>query len=303
MKFFYVCAFLLLLFLVIAGGNATEELAEKTGKDCSYCHLDPSGGGELTKAGKKYLAQETKSDEHIPQARGILHFVRLIAGFLHILTAIFWFGTILYVHLILKPAYAARGLPKGEVKVGLFSMLIMAVTGATLTFFRVPSFSFLFETRFGILLLIKIFLFLIMVCSALYVVLIIGPKLRKRKDIKFQEPKEYYTADELSNFDGKEGRPAYVAFDNKIYDVSGSSFWTDGIHFARHSAGTDLTGMLDQAPHGDERLEGFNQIGKLALAKTEKEIPSPQRVFYFIAYMNLGLVILITLILALWRWW
>jgi predicted heme/steroid binding protein len=302
MKLFYVCVFLLLLFLAILGGNATEELAEKTGKDCSYCHLDPSGGGELTKAGKKYIAQETKSDEHT-QARGILHFVRLIAGFLHIITAIFWFGTILYVHLILKPAYAARGLPKAEVKVGLFSMLIMAVTGATLTFFRVPSFLSLFETKFGILLLIKIFLFLIMVCSALYVVLIVGPKLRKKKDIKFQEPKEYYTVDELRNFDGAEGRPAYVAFENKIYDVSKSSFWKDGKHFVKHSAGTDLTGMLDQAPHGDEKLQGLGQIGKLALAKEEKETPSAQRAFYFIAYLNLVLVILITLILALWRWW
>jgi len=36
---------------------------------------------------------------------------------------------------------------------------------------------------------------------------------------------------------------------------------------------------------------------------TEKEIPSQKRVFYFIAYMNLGLVILITLVLALWRFW
>jgi len=26
---------------------------------------------------------------------------------------VMWFGTILYVHLLLKPAYAARGLPRG----------------------------------------------------------------------------------------------------------------------------------------------------------------------------------------------
>jgi predicted heme/steroid binding protein len=302
MKLFYVCAFLILIFLIIPSGNTTEELAEKTGKDCSYCHFSQSGGGELTKAGKEYLTKDTKSDESA-QGKRILHYIRLIAGFLHILTAIFWFGTILYVHLILKPSYAAHGLPKAEVKVGLISMLIMAVTGITLTVFRVPSFSFLFETRFGILLLIKIFLFLTMVCSALYIVLIVGPKLRTKKDIKFQEPKEYYTADELRNFDGKEGHPAYVAFNNKIYDVSRSSFWKDGKHFGKHSAGADLTGMLDQAPHGDEKLQVLDQIGKLALMKAEKEIPSPQRVFYFIAYMNLGLVILITLVLALWRWW
>ena len=302
MKLLYFSAFLILFFLIIPFGNATEELAEKTGKDCSFCHLDASGGGELTKAGKEYLIKDSKSDEYT-QGKRILHFIRLIAGFLHILTAIFWFGTILYVHLILKPSYAAHGLPKREVKAGLISIIIMAVTGITLTVFRVPSFSFLFETRFGILLLIKIFLFLIMACSALYVVLIVGPKLRTKKDIKFQEPKEYYTADELSNFDGTKGNPVYVAFNNKIYDVSKSSFWKDGKHFGRHSAGTDLTGMLEQAPHGEEKLQGLDQIGKLALTKSEKEIPSQERMFYFIAYMNLGLVILITLVLALWRWW
>jgi predicted heme/steroid binding protein len=302
MKLIYVCTFLILFFLMIPYGNATEEMAEETGKDCSYCHLDQSGGGELTKAGKEYLTTESESDEDA-QDKGIIHYIRFIAGFLHIFTAIFWFGTILYVHLILKPSYAARGLPKGEVKVGLVSMIVMAVTGITLAVFRVPSFSFLFETRFGILLLVKIFLFLIMVCSAFYVVLIVGPKLGTKKDIKFQEHKEYYTADELRNFDGAKGHPAHMAFNNKIYDVSKSSFWKDGKHFAKHSAGTDLTGMLDQAPHGEEKLLGLDQIGKLALMKTKEEIPSRERVFYFIAYMNLGLVILITLILALWRWW
>jgi predicted heme/steroid binding protein/uncharacterized membrane protein len=302
MKLFYVCAFLILFFLIIPCGNATEEMAEKTAKDCSYCHLDPSGGGELTKAGKEYLTEDAKGDEYA-QGKSILHYIRFIAGFLHIFTAIFWFGTILYVHIILKPAYAARGLPKGEVKLGLISMIIMAVTGITLTVFRVPSFSFLFETRFGILLLIKISLFLIMVCSALYVVLIVGPKLGAKKDIKFQGPKEYYTADELSNFDGAEGHPVYMAFNNKIYDVSKSNFWKDGKHFGKHSAGTDLTGMLDQAPHGEEKLQGLDQIGKLALTMAEKEIPSQKRMFYFIAYMNLGLVILITIVLALWRFW
>ncbi|GAI37596.1 unnamed protein product, partial [marine sediment metagenome] len=59
---------------------------------------------------------------------------------------------------------------------------------------------------------------------------------------------------ELSNFDGAKDHPVYVAFNNKIHDVSKSSFWKDGKHFGKHSAGTDLTGMLDQAPHGEEKL-------------------------------------------------
>ena len=88
---------------------------------------------------------------------------RLFIGYLHILTGIFWFGTILYVHLILKPAYAAHGPPRGEVRVGLVSMAIMGITGTLLTVYRIPSLSVLYKSRFGILLLFKIALFLMMV--------------------------------------------------------------------------------------------------------------------------------------------
>jgi len=33
------------------------------------------------------------------------------------------------------------------------------------------------------------------------------------------------------------------------------------------------------------------------------EMPAPEKGFYFMAYMNLILVFLITFIIALWRWW
>lgn len=85
---------------------------------------------------------ETPFDERLVQSREVnvkqgrslwSRLVRLAAGYVHLLVGILWFGTILYVHLILKPAYAAHGLPKGEVKVGLFSMAVMAATGGVLT--------------------------------------------------------------------------------------------------------------------------------------------------------------------------
>ena len=44
-----------------------------------------------------------------------------------------WFGTILYVHLLLKPAYAARGLPRGELMLGWTCIVMMAITGIVLT--------------------------------------------------------------------------------------------------------------------------------------------------------------------------
>ena len=55
MKLFRFSTAIILLLLFFCSGNATEEMAEKTGKSCSFCHLYPSGGGELTKAGKVFL--------------------------------------------------------------------------------------------------------------------------------------------------------------------------------------------------------------------------------------------------------
>jgi predicted heme/steroid binding protein len=73
-----------------------------------------------------------------------------------------------------------------------------------------------------------------------------------------------FTEQELSRFDGKEERPAYVACNGKVYDVSGSFLWQKGNHQALHRAGSDLTGALKQAPHGEDLLERFPAVGNLA---------------------------------------
>ncbi len=303
-KIFQIYLFLSLIILVLWPQNsfAMEEYAEKTGKDCQTCHIDPSGGAELTEAGKEFRStlEAEKGVNKISKAVSILRF---IAGYLHILTAIFWFGTILYIHLILKPAYAARGLPKGEVRVGLVSMLIMLVTGSFLAFLRVSSFAMLFETRFGILLTIKITLFLIMVLAAMIAVFFIGPKLRRNIKEGDSIAGEDMTSDELLSFDGKEGRPAYIAYAGNVYDVSKSGIWHDGIHFFRHPAGADLTDFLSQAPHGESNILKMPRVGKVVSPEGKKEHSKAKKTFYFLAYFNLTFVFLIILILALWRWW
>jgi tetratricopeptide (TPR) repeat protein len=38
-----------------------------------------------------------------------------------------------------------------------------------------------------------------------------------------------FSTSELKEFDGKEGRSAYVAFKGKIYDVTNSSFWKEAL--------------------------------------------------------------------------
>ncbi|MGD2244920.1 MAG: CopD family protein [Candidatus Aminicenantes bacterium] len=284
-------------------------MAEKTGKSCAFCHLDPGGGGELTEAGKDYLkklavtSDEAQKEDRPAGRKKASDIIRLFAGYLHILTAIFWFGTILYVHIILKPSYAAHGLPKGEVRLGLVSIIIMAVTGVILSVYRISSLSILLKTRFGILLIIKVALFLIMAGTAFYVVFFIGPKLKKKKAAKHPEAKGDMTVDDLILFNGTKDRAVCFAYKGKIYDVSQSEHWKNGTHFSKHKAGADLTDMLKQAPHEEEKLIGIPQIGKLIQTQAEKKRPRHERIFYFVAYMNLVLVFLITLILALWRWW
>lgn len=294
-----------LMFCLFSVGNlsATEELAETTGRECAICHLDPSGGGELTPAGAGYalfLASDSAiSTDSAPAAAS--HWFRLLVGYLHILFGFFWFGTILYVHLILKPGYASQGLPRGEVKLGLVSILVMGVTGAILYAYRVPSFDTLLSTRFGILLLIKIGLYLIMVGSALFAVFFLGPRLRRKQVAAKVSDSGDLSRAELAQFDGKEGRPAYFAYQGVIYDATNSPRWKNGTHMGRHQAGCDLTEVLGQAPHGEDKVLAMPKVGKLRGEEAVGLTP-PQKLFYTMAYMNLGFVFLIILILACWRW-
>ncbi len=165
---------LLILIPLPSISFATEEYANQTGQECIKCHTKALGSGPLTKAGEDFL-NEMKIKGLYRPLKNTQKVVRFIIGYLHIMTGIVWFGTILYVHLILKPAYAARGLPKAELILGWVSIIIMAITGTLLTIARIPSWKMLYMTKFGILLSIKIFLFLIMLSSALIVTFFIGP--------------------------------------------------------------------------------------------------------------------------------
>jgi len=292
----------LILLVVPSVALANVEYARQTGKACAVCHVNPSGGGELTVEGRAFRDDLRAKGLYKPLTTA-QHVIRLIVGYLHIMTAIFWFGTILYVHILLKPAYAARGLPRGELIVGWASIIIMAVTGTMLTIARVPSLHVLYTTRFGMLLMVKMALFLVMALTAAVTTFVIGPKLRKKRALALTEGKQDLTSGELAQFDGREGRPAYVAHDGSIYDVTKGKFWKDGSHMKKHPAGMDLTDAIRQAPHGTEKIDAMPLVGKLVERSGKSERPTHQKVFYFFAYMNLALVFLIVFVISLWRWW
>ena len=73
-----------------------------------------------------------------------------------------------------------------------------------------------------------------------------------------------FSKSDLARCDGKAGAPAYIAYRGKVYDVSRSFLWQEGRHQVVHTAGSDLTKDLDQAPHGADLLARVPMIGSLA---------------------------------------
>ncbi len=67
-----------------------------------------------------------------------------------------------------------------------------------------------------------------------------------------------FTVKQLEEYNGKNGKPAYLAYDGKVYDVSQSDLWSSGDHMGSHHAGKDITEEVDLAPHGEEVLNRKN---------------------------------------------
>ncbi len=84
------------------------------------------------------------------------------------------------------------------------------------------------------------------------------------------------SAEELAEFNGAEGKPTYIAVEDKIYDVSKSALWRKGLHMNRHAAGRDLTADISAAPHSREVLERYPQIAVLQKGAPDelKHLPS-----------------------------
>ncbi len=71
------------------------------------------------------------------------------------------------------------------------------------------------------------------------------------------------TLEELSYYDGKDGKPAYIAVQGFIYDVTDSSFWRNGNHNG-YAAGQDLTDeIINSSPHGIENISRVPKVGIL----------------------------------------
>lgn len=84
-----------------------------------------------------------------------------------------------------------------------------------------------------------------------------------------------FTSEELAICNGQNGQSAYIAHKGRVYDVSGSKLWKNGTHMKRHHAGGDLTTDILAAPHGEEMLARYPQVGVISQPAPVEEIQIP----------------------------
>jgi len=286
---------------------ATDEYALKTGKGCIFCHKE-STGGQLKVVGFAYI----RNGYNYPISESVLKktealqtpfhkLIRFIIGYIHLLAAVIFFGAIFYIHIFVKPTKIVGGIPKAERGLGITCMIILTITGIYLTWFRVDRWEYFFNNTFGRMLFIKILLFALMIAIALIAITVIHRKMKSEGSVS-KEGKAASKSN-LHNFNGMEGYPAYFVYENKVYDVSNNEKWKDGRHFGRHSAGSDLTGAIEDAPHGSEVFERIECLGGLQEGTEAPVEPSrARRVFVVMAYTNLVIIFLILACISIWRW-
>lgn len=70
-----------------------------------------------------------------------------------------------------------------------------------------------------------------------------------------------FTKETLSNYDGKNGRPAYIAVNGVVYDVTNNSHCVNGEHHGMR-AGRDVSfDLTNTSPHGAKVLVHTNKVG------------------------------------------
>ena len=189
LPYFFKCCFnTSCSFLRLSLHLPPKQYSGQTGKGCIFCHQE-STGGALKTGGIAYI----NNGYHYPIPERILKkaeflqtplhkTLRFIIGYLHLLAAVVFFGAIFYIHIFVRPVRLIGGIPKHERILGVSCMLTLAVTGTYLTWARISRWGQFFDNTFGLMLFIKILLFLVMV--ALGVIAITFIHRRMQQDVK-----------------------------------------------------------------------------------------------------------------------
>ncbi len=313
-----LCSSLLIaIFLAVllrSSALATPDYARQTGEPCSTCHTRPEGGADLTavgvafaRGGYQWPVPEEPEEPEVYTPSNLARVLKFIARYTHLTVSVILFGTIFYVQVVVKPQRLTTGVPRAEGIIGWVSIVIMLLTGIALTIFRYLEMGSVFTGTFGTVFIIKLVQVAIMMILAFISTVVLSPRMRRSRRLapRITAPSlgEEITSEMLAFFDGKDGRRAIVAVRGKLYDVTNSRVWQDGVHLRRHQAGQDLTEALKDAPHSVKILDRLPVIGELAIAprKARSEARPAQRVFIVFTYAILALMLGILLCVTWWK--
>lgn len=302
------------LVLAVTPATATPQFASETGKDCGYCHATP--GGPLTAEGRAFRdngfvlpatttgptttgpttpGTPSTTDQAVgqpPTAPGPIlalpAWLRTLLLWAHLAAVVAWLGAIIFVHLVQTPKVAGQGIPRGYLKLAWPSIVVLGVSGALLTLGDITGLGVLTDGRWGRLLLTKIVIYVVLAAVALFVTLVMSPRLRLMNERQHSRGRsqEQWRA---------EGRVTF-GYAGKVLDVTGSRLWREGRHAKRHEGWQDLTSSLAGAPHGTEVFERFPVVA----GNEGAAVPPLMRLFVVVAYFNLFLVFAALFVVAAW---
>ena len=297
MKFHKTTTLLLILLLTTAIlypaiGQARPQFAQRTGRVCGQCHVATMGGGPLNAEGKAFRKTIVSTGER---------FLHLALYFLHVPFGVAWVGFFLFTFTPAIRRHALLIPPKAYIRQLVYSMIIIALSGPYIALIRARLTPGIFQTNFGVLLMVKIAAVLALLISTIALVWHSTVRLRRRyktllKTFESGEALELTAAD-LALFNGTGKQKAFVAVDGKIFDVTDRNLWSKGSHPGGHKAGFDLTAAFAGAPHGKEVFDRIPSVGSLVDDPTTGKGGLKWALFLGTAA---GVAILI--IIAMWRW-
>ncbi len=90
----------------------------------------------------------------------------------------------------------------------------------------------------------------------------VSPAVLPQQNQQNQQNQRDLTLQELAKFNGKDGKPAYVAVNGTVYDVTNNAAWAAASHFGL-TAGKDLTSEFASCHAGQNILNKLKVVGKL----------------------------------------
>lgn len=254
-----------------------------------------TGGGTTATVGPSTTSTPLTTDRAVAEPPATVEpilvlptWLRTLLLWAHLTAMVAWLGAIIFVHLVQTPKVAGQGVPRGYLKLAWPSISVLGVSGVLLTLGDITSFGVLTEGRWGWLLLTKIAIYVVLAAIALFVTLIMSPRLRRMNEqqrTRGRSQEQFKAA----------GRVTF-SYTGKIYDVTRSRLWREGRHAKRHDAWDDLTESLAGAPHGPEVFKPFPVVD----GGEDVTVPAAMRVFVALAYFNLFLVIAVLFVVAAW---